>query len=572
MEREVGNREQWSSKTEFLLTVCGNVVGLGNVWRFPYLCYKNGGGAFLVPYLLYVVLCGLPLFLLETSIGQYTQQGIVTSWRSLCPLAEGVGRAELLILIYDSIIYLVILAWTLFYLVFSFSSQLPWASCDNSWNTDQCVDFTSPNQTANWTTIINTTSAAVEFWELRVLAISGGIDEVGSVRWELMLCLLACWAVCYFCIWKGIRYSGKVVYFTATFPYLMLLVLLVRGLTLPGAWEGVQYYLYPDPIRLADPQVWMEAGTQVFFSYCVGRGSQTVLGSFNKYNNNCYKDSFWLCLLNGCTSFVAGFAVFSVLGFMAHNQGVSVAMVAESGPGLAFIAFPQAAAMMPLPQLWTVCFFVMLLLLGIDTQFVIMEGVITSFTDLFPVTLRRPRYREAFVLFFCLCCFLLQLSLITEGGIFVFQLIDYYGCSGACVLFVAVFESLAVGWIFGADQMENAIKDMTSQKPCILFRLCWRYLTPLVSLGSFILHMVDYKPLKFNHWYVYPDWAYELGWTMALSSILLVPLWGIGRICLGTGSLKQRLAVLCHPDDKLPLTQKGKGESKDGHELESIMI
>ncbi|XP_029483202.1 sodium- and chloride-dependent GABA transporter 2-like isoform X1 [Oncorhynchus nerka] len=570
VETQEGKREQWSSKTEFLLTVCGNVVGLGNVWRFPYLCYKNGGGAFLVPYLLYVGLCGLPLFLLETSIGQYTQQGIVTCWRSLCPLAEGVGRAELLILTYDSIIYLVILAWTLFYLVFSFSSQLPWASCGNTWNTDQCVDFTSLNHTANCTSNITTTSAATEFWERRVLAISGGIEEVGSVRWELMLCLLACWAVCYFCVWKGIRYSGKVVYFTATFPYLMLFVLLVRGLTLPGAWEGIQFYLYPDPVRLADPQVWMEAGTQVFFSYCIGRGSQTVLGSFNKYNNNCYMDSFWLCLLNGCTSFVAGFAVFSVLGFMAQKQGVSVAMVAESGPGLAFIAFPQAAAMMPLPQLWTVCFFIMLLLLGIDTQFVIMEGVITSFTDLFPVTLRRPRYREGFVLLFCLSCFLIQLTLITEGGIFVFQLIDYYGCSGACVLFVAVFESLAVGWIFGADHMEDAIKDMTAQRPCVLFRLCWRYFTPLVSLTSFILHMVDYKPLKFNRWYMYPDWAYALGWAMALSSILLVPLWGIGKICVGTGSLRQRLAVLCHPDDDLPLSRQGKCQNSEMETLQDI--
>ncbi|CAB1352346.1 unnamed protein product [Coregonus sp. 'balchen'] len=318
VETQEGKREQWSSKTEFLLTVCG------------------------------------------------------------------VGRAELLILIYDSIIYLVILAWTLFYLVFSFSSQLPWASCGNTWNTGR----------------------------RRVLAISGGIEEVGSVRWELMLCLLACWAVCYFCIWKGI-------------------------------------------------------------------------------------------------SFVAGFAVFSVLGFMAQKQGVSVAMVAESGPGLAFIAFPQAAAMMPFPQLWTVCFFFMLLLLGIDTQFVIMEGVITSFTDLFPVTLRRPRYREGFVLLFCLSCFLIQLTLITE-------LIDYYGCSGACVLFVAVFESLAVGWIFGADHMEDAIKDMTAQRPCVLFRLCWRYFTPLVSL---------------------------------------------------------RLAVLCHPNDELPLTRKGKRGKRDGHtEVETFKI
>uniref|UniRef100_A0A3P8U4Y1 Transporter n=1 Tax=Amphiprion percula TaxID=161767 RepID=A0A3P8U4Y1_AMPPE len=131
----VEERGHWGSKVEFLLAVAGNVVGVGNVWRFPYLCYKNGGGAFLVPYLVFVVTCGIPLFLLETTIGQYTQGGGITCWRKLCPLAEGIGYAGQLILLYSCPTYLIILSWALLYLVFSFSSQLPWASCNNYWNT-----------------------------------------------------------------------------------------------------------------------------------------------------------------------------------------------------------------------------------------------------------------------------------------------------------------------------------------------------------------------------------------------------------------------------------------------------
>nr|XP_029528004.1 sodium- and chloride-dependent GABA transporter 2-like [Oncorhynchus nerka] len=128
-------RGHWGSKTEFILAVAGNVVGLGNVWRFPYLCYKNGGGAFLVPYLVFVMTCGVPLFLLETAMGQYTQEGGITCWKRLCPLAEGIGYAGQLILLYSCMCYIIILAWALFYLVFSFSAQLPWASCTNPWNT-----------------------------------------------------------------------------------------------------------------------------------------------------------------------------------------------------------------------------------------------------------------------------------------------------------------------------------------------------------------------------------------------------------------------------------------------------
>ncbi|XP_014915694.1 sodium- and chloride-dependent GABA transporter 2-like [Poecilia latipinna] len=543
---EVEERGHWGSKVEFLLAVAGNVVGLGNVWRFPYLCYKNGGGAFLVPYLVFVVTCGVPLFLLETTMGQYTQEGGITCWRKLCPLAEGIGFGGQLILFYSCMTYIIILSWALLYFIFSFSSQLPWASCNNYWNTEDCVDF-STNSTSKWTNGTNSTSAATEFWERRVLAISGGIEEVGSIRWEVLLCLIVMWIICYFCIWKGVKSTGKVVYFTATFPYVMLVILLIRGLTLPGALEGVLYYLLPEPSRLTDPQVWMEAGAQIFFSYSVGVGSITVLGSYNKHNNNCYRDCLWLCFLNSGTSVVAGFAVFSVLGFMAHQQGIPIAEVAESGPGLAFIAYPQAVAMMPLPQLWSICFFVMLILLGLDTQFVAMEVVMTSIIDMFPRALRRAGRREIFLLFFCLSCFLSQLVMITEGGMFVFQLFDYYACNGACILFLCVFETLSMGWVFGADRLYGIIEDMTGMKANPFFKICWLYLTPLVSLGSFICSLVEYQPLTFNRWYVYPSWAYVLGWVLALSSILLVPGWALYKMMTASGTPRQRLQYLCQP-------------------------
>ncbi|XP_026230435.1 sodium- and chloride-dependent GABA transporter 3-like [Anabas testudineus] len=556
--RRAGDRGQWASKTEYILVVAGNVVGLGNVWRFPYLCYKNGGGAFLVPYSLFALVCGIPLFLLETSTGQYTQEGFITCWKKLCPLAEGIGYGYFIMKLYD-FSYILVQVWALFYLVFSFRSQLPWASCDNTWNTANCVGLqmlNSSNLTANQT---NTTSAATEFWERRVLGMSRGIEELGSVRWDLALCLLVCWVFCYFSIWKGVRSSGKVAYFTATFPYVMLLILLIRGLTLPGAGEGIYFYLYPDLNHLANLEVWIEAGSQIFFSYSLTIGTLNVLGSYNDYNNNCYKDCFWFCLLNSATSFVAGFVVFSVLGFMAQKQGVSVDNVAESGPGLAFIAYPQATAMMPLPQLWTVCFFLMLILLCVDTHFVTVESVVTSVSDLFPKLFHAPRRHEIFVLVICSSFFFIHLILVTEGGIYVFQLIDYYACTRACQDFMTVCQCLAIGWMFGTDRLFNIIEDMTSHRPSVFFKLCWKYLIPLLTMISFVLYLVDYKHLRINDWYIYPDWAYTLGWTMTLSSVLMVPLWAAGRLCLTSGSLRERLTILCQPA-KNPVWQTENGK------------
>ncbi|XP_026006461.1 sodium- and chloride-dependent GABA transporter 3-like isoform X2 [Astatotilapia calliptera] len=505
---------------------------------------------------------------METSLGQYTQEGFITCWRKLCPLAQGIGYGAFIMKLYD-FSYILIQVWALFYLVFSFSSQLPWVSCENTWNTANCLGLYSSNGTANLT---NATSAAVEFWERRMLGMSAGIEEMGGVRWELALCLLGSWVFCYFSIWKGVRSSGKVAYFTAPFPYVILLILLIRGLTLPGAWEGIYFYLYPDVNQLANLEVWIEAGSQIFFSYSLTMGTLNVLGSYNDYNNNCYKDCFWLCLLNSGTSFVAGFVVFSVLGFMAEKQGVTVDAVAESGPGLAFIAYPQATAMMPLPQFWTVCFFLMLILLSVDTHFVTVESVITSISDLFPTLFRAPVRHEIFVFIFCSAFFLIHLTMVTEGGIYIFQLIDYYGCTRACQDCMAVCQCVAIAWIFGADRFSNIIQDMAGQKPSAFFNLCWRYIIPLLTLSSFILYLVDYQHLKINNSYVYPDWAYTLGWAMTLSSVLMVPLFAAVQMYLTPGTFRQRLPILCRPAEETVKQTENEGMklSRDNCKAEAL--
>uniref|UniRef100_A0A674MAB1 Transporter n=1 Tax=Takifugu rubripes TaxID=31033 RepID=A0A674MAB1_TAKRU len=521
------DRGQWANKLEFLLAVAGTLVGLGNLWRFPYLCYKNGGGAFLVPYVLFLLACGIPMFLLETAMGQFTSQGCITCWRYFCPLFEGIGYATQIVIAYAAVSYIVIQAWAFFYLFSSFSAEIPWASCKNTWNT------------VNWTALVNATTPATEFWERRVLGISQGIENIGSLRWELVLCLLLAWILCYFCVWKGVRSTGKVVYFTATFPYLMLVVLLARGLSLPGAKDGLAFYLYPDPTRLVDPQVWMDAGAQVLFSFGICQGTLTALGSYNQFNNNCYRDTFVLCLVNGGSSFVAGFAIFSVLGFMSYEQGLPISEVAASGPGLAFIAYPRAVAMMPLPQLWSVCFFIMVILLGADTQFVTLECLMTSVTDMFPTVFRKGYRRELLLLGLCSVCFFLGLLLVTEGGLYFLQLFDHYVCSGNNLLLLSVLQSIGIGWIYGADRLYDNIEKMIGYRPSSFIKICWLYITPTVCMGTFISSVVLYKPLRFNKTYIYPTWAYALGWFLGLFCVLVVPLWILFKVIQMKGTVWQ---------------------------------
>uniref|UniRef100_A0AAY4B0P4 Transporter n=1 Tax=Denticeps clupeoides TaxID=299321 RepID=A0AAY4B0P4_9TELE len=565
-EDKMKERGQWNNKMEFVLSVAGEIIGLGNVWRFPYLCYKNGGGAFFIPYLIFLFTCGIPVFFLETALGQYTSEGGITCWRKISPLFEGVGYATQVIVALLNFYYIIVLAWGIFYLSFSFSWNLPWSSCNNTWNTGKVV---------NAVYLANATSPVIEFWERRVLRISSGIDHMGELHWDLALCLLIAWSMCYFCIWKGVKSTGKVVYFTATFPYVMLLILLIRGVTLPGASRGIQFYLYPDLGRLSDPQVWMDAGTQIFFSYAICLGCLTALGSYNKYNNNCYRDCLALCFLNSGTSFVAGFAIFSILGFMSFeaidkwrmvifmkillmllHYVLNLSVLLISGPGLAFIAYPRAVSMMPFSPLWACFFFIMIVLLGLDSQFVCVESLVTAMVDMYPSVFRRKNRRELFILAVSILSFLVGLIMLTEGGMYVFQLFDYYAASGMCLLFVAIFETVCIAWIYGADRFYDNIEDMIGYRPGALIKYCWLFFTPATCFGTFAFSLIKYTPLKYNNEYVYPWWGYALGWLLALSSMVCIPLWVTYKLCTTKGTLRERIYYLTRPSPDLPKTKR----------------
>ncbi|XP_069556463.1 sodium- and chloride-dependent betaine transporter-like [Brachyistius frenatus] len=550
-EEGVLPREKWGSKTEFLLSMAGEIIGLGNIWRFPYLCYKNGGGVFLIPYFVFLFFCGIPVFFLETALGQYTSEGGVTAWRKICPMFEGVGIASQVIVIYLNIYYIVVLAWAIFYLINAFKSPLPWSTCDNFWNTMECHGrssfFANPHlfrPDANWSflnnvtltgdydsydnlsyindTLTKTRSPEEEFWIYRVLRMSNDMS-FNTVHWDLALCLLLVWVICYFCIWKGVRSTGKVVYFTATFPYLMLIILFLRGVTLPGAAEGLRYYLRPDFQKLADPGVWCDAGTQVFFSYAVCQGVLTALGSYNKYDNNCYRDCFALCCLNSATSIFAGFAVFSVLGFMAHDLGISIDEVSSSGPGLAFIAYPKALSLLPGSSFWAVLFFLMIIFLGLDSQFVCVESLATAITDMFPRRLRRPGARETLVLVIAIICFLLGLPFVSDGGILLFQLVDTYGPSGTSLLIIACFETIVVAWVYGADRFYDNIEDMIGYPPFPVLKYCWMFFTPLIC-GLTLLYNLTHTHSLNVYEYVPGIQASMFGAVLVATPLMCIPL------------------------------------------------
>uniref|UniRef100_A0A8B9KY86 Transporter n=1 Tax=Astyanax mexicanus TaxID=7994 RepID=A0A8B9KY86_ASTMX len=467
-------RETWGKKIDFLLSVIGFAVDLANVWRFPYLCYKNGGGAFLVPYLLFMVIAGMPLFYMELALGQYNREGAAGVWK-ICPVFKGVGFTVILISLYVGFYYNVIIAWALFYLFSSFSGELPWVNCNNTWNSANCSDLNA--------TLLNDShkvTPALEYFERGVLHMqdSRGIDDLGLPRWQLTSCLAVVIVVLYFSLWKGVKTSGKVVWITATMPYVVLTVLLLRGVTLPGAIDGIKAYLSVDFLRLCDAQVWIEAATQICFSLGVGFGVLIAFSSYNKFSNNCYRDAIITSSINSLTSFFSGFVIFSFLGYMSQKHNVALDKVATDGPGLVFIIYPEAIATLPGSSVWAVIFFIMLLTLGIDSAMGGMESVITGLIDEFKFL---HRHRELFTLFIVVLTFLISLFCVTNGGIYVFTLLDHFA-AGTSILFGVLIEAIGIAWFYGVDRFSDDIQEMIGHRPGLYWRLCWKFVSPCFLL------------------------------------------------------------------------------------------
>uniref|UniRef100_A0A8B9HS19 Solute carrier family 6 member 4 n=1 Tax=Astyanax mexicanus TaxID=7994 RepID=A0A8B9HS19_ASTMX len=478
-------------------------------------------GAFLLPYLLMAVFGGVPLFYMELALGQFHRSGCISIWKHICPIFKGIGFAICIIALYIAFYYNTIMAWALYYLLSSFQPTLPWTTCNNAWNTPNCTHYLSTDLNVSWT---NTSiSPAEEFYTRQVLQVhlSPGLHQLGAVSWQLALCLLFIFTIVYFSIWKGVKTSGKVVWVTATFPYLVLLILLVRGATLPGAWRGVVFYLQPDWDKLLSTTVWIDAAAQIFFSLGPGFGVLLAFASYNPFHNNCYKDALVTSSVNCLTSFVSGFVIFTVLGYMAEMRQQGVETVAkDAGPSLLFIIYAEAIANMPAATFFAIIFFLMIIMLGLDSTVSLSLSLSLCFT---------------------LANELLLPSLI-KGGAFVVKLFEEYA-TGPAVITVVFLEVIAVSWFYGTKRFCSDVQLMLGFSPGLFWRVCWVAICPcflLFIIGSFLAFPPEVKLFD----YVYPFWTTVLGYCIGVSSFICVPSYMVYHLLTTKGTFKQVSQIL----------------------------
>ncbi|XP_042216097.1 sodium-dependent neutral amino acid transporter B(0)AT3-like isoform X4 [Homarus americanus] len=569
-------RAAWGSKMQFMLSCISLSVGLGNVWRFPYLVQQDGGGAFLIPYLIMMVLEGAPLFLLELGIGQRLRQGSLGVWNLISPWWGGLGVASTIVSYLVGLYYNVIIAWCFYYLFNSFKSPLPFSTCPNE--TVEFINQTFPVAECELS------SETAYFWYRQTIDASPSISETGGVKWWMALCLTISWVLVWLCIMKGIQSSGKVVYFTAIFPYCILVIFFGRAVTLKGASEGLKHMFTPDMTKLLDPTVWMDAACQVFYSLGLAFGSLIAFASYNPMKNNCKRDAIFMCFITVFTATFATIDIFAVLGFKAvanyekcvdhnikklhsimdllptHPQEVNITLEnyeelwpqvylpaiqefyenkthehikhcsvsdelnqAAEGTGLAFIVFTQAIVELPGSNFWSVCFFMMLLALGLGSQFGTMEGVITNMFDMKVFARVRKEILTGCV---CLSSLLFGLIFCTGAGEYWLGMFDTFAGSMGLIM-IAFFETIVISYVYGHKKFTDDIERMIGERPGLYWQATWRFISPLTIFGLVVTCLY----YRIAHPPDYPAWKMELGnavrepypgWAMFVCLILLM--------------------------------------------------
>ncbi|XP_061166600.1 uncharacterized protein LOC133175501 [Saccostrea echinata] len=547
-------KENWGGSGDYLLAAIGYSVDLSNVWRFPYLAYKNGGGAFIIPYFTVLILGAVPVFFMELSMGQFSKEGPINVWNNLVPMFRGIGFASCWMAYIVAFYYNMVIAWAFYYLFSSFSWNTPWSRCDHDFNTRDCwqsdwdTNQTHSNRTYNSSTAI---SSSYEYFERGVLSLhkSSGIDNLGGIKWEVAGCVALTFIILYLSLWKSVKSAGKVVWFTATVPYLILTALLIRGSMLPGAGEGVKFFIVPNMSRLGEIQVWIDAAVQIFFSIGAGFGTHIAYASYNKFNNNCYRDCLITASVNCITSIFSGFVVFTYLGYMAQKQQKHIRDVAQDGPGLVFIVYPEAISTLPGSSIWGILFFFMLITLGLDSAFGGLESPLTGLRDQFYRVFRHRWAREVLTFVIVVSAFLFSIPCMTVGGMYVFKILDTFA-AGTSIVFAILFQVIAVSWFYGVDQFCSDIYQMTGHRPGLYWRVCWKILSPTFLLIIVISSFSHYRPLTYKGSmgvYTYPTYANVIGWGVALSSMLLIPGYAVYHILSTKGTFKQRLAKCITP-------------------------
>lgn len=476
------NREQWGSKLGFIIAAVGSAVGLGNIWRFPYIAYTNGGGAFLIPYFFAIFTAGIPLLILEYGLGH--------KYKGSTPLAIAKVRKKwewlgwwptinaFIILTY----YSMILSWTVNYLRFSINK---------AWGTDTDTFF--------HVDFIKLTDSPFDFGGI-ILPILIGI----AIIWVIS------WLICYKGIKAGIEKANKIL-----LPSLVIIMIIIaiRAINLEGATEGLNTLFTPDWSKVMDPKVWVAAYGQVFFSLSLAVGIMITYSSYLPKKTDINNSAFMTAFANCGFEFLSAIAVFSILGFMASAKGIPMSEVASSGVGLAFVVFPAVFTEMgAVGTFLGVLFFLCLLFAGITSSVSLIEAVSAPFIDKFGWA------RNKVVAVICLIGFSIGTLYSTGAGLYLLDIIDNF-INNYGVVVIGVLEVILIGWIVNPDIVREHTNEISYFKIGKWWNICVKFVTPTILIFMLAQSLITEIKTPYGGYDLSALFAY--GWSIIGFGIII---------------------------------------------------
>jgi solute carrier family 6 GABA transporter-like protein 1 len=419
-------RERWSSRLAFIFVAIGAAIGYGNVWRFPALAYQYGGGAFFIPYILALFIVGIPLLVLEIALGQVYQQGDMGAFGEINKRLRGIGVTSIMNGYFIVCYYAGLIAYTLHAFAASFTDL------EGKWSN------------------VTGTEAYNYFLNSIVGYETLGADQMPTrLVWQNVVGLAVAWAATFFAVAGGVQNEGRITFVTMGVPIVLLFVFLGRSVTLPGAQDGIKAYIgeWDMAVLTEKPDVWSTAVSQIFFSIGVTFGIMTAFGSHCEPNAPAFSNAVIIACSNSFYSFIAGFAVFSGLGYLALLENTTIDKLNVGGPGLLFGSYPVVLATLPGGQHWVRLLFITLFMLGIDSAFALLEAVLTVLKDT-RIVGHYPTWGIALVT--CVLSFVFGLLYVTDAGFNFLDVVDFY--INFIMLFVGFLEAFGAGWMYGLEK------------------------------------------------------------------------------------------------------------------------
>ncbi len=449
------NRDSWGSRSQFILASIGSAVGLGNAWRFPGLAAKHGGGAFLLVYLLAMLVIGIPFLMMEISIGRKMHRGVPGTLRAIKKPTEAVGWFAVSNAFVIAVYYAVVFAWVIMMAFASFKFAGLTGDCDSA--------------AGLWASLIKTT---------------GTTSGYRTISLPVLGCLVVAWVLIYACIRNGPNTVGKVVKYTVFLPVVCLLILAIKGMLMPGAVAGLTKFFVPDFSSLASADIWIDAIGQVFYSLSIMMAIMVAYGSFLDEKSNIATDSIIIAFSDFAISVLSGIVLFTTMSGTGQLENMTA-----SGIGTAFIVYPQSIVLLTnngvANAIFAFVFYFCLCTLAIDSAFSIIEGVSTAVADKFHLSHKKT------TLVLCIIASVLSLWFITGAGLAWLDIVDNW-CNAYSLILVGIFEAITIGWLFDPKKVLKEVnRNTTSFKmPGWWFVISIKFLAPIALTGFFIWNIV----------------------------------------------------------------------------------